>query len=348
MGNVLRFAILGTGFWSRFQLGAWQEVKDVECIAVYNRTRSKAEVFASDFGIPTVYDDPKMLLGSERLDFVDIITDVESHEDLVGLAAAHGLPVICQKPMAPSLAAAERMVAECHSAGVPLFIHDNWRWQAPIRSISKVLDEGVIGKPFRARIDMISGFPVFKNQPFLRELRHFILTDLGSHILDVARFLFGESNSLYCQHQRMQDNIKGENVATVMMKTESDVTVLCEMAYAENYLERECFPQTLLFIEGDRGSAELTPDYWVRVTTDAGTHAWRCPPSRYSWADPAYDLVHASIVPCQANLIAAVRGDQAAETTGDDNLKTVRLVFAAYASAESDAVMRREQDGRWI
>ena len=81
MGNVLRFAILGTGFWSRFQLGAWQEVKDVECIAVYNRTRSKAEVFASDFGIPTVYDDPKKLLESERLDFVDIITGVESHED---------------------------------------------------------------------------------------------------------------------------------------------------------------------------------------------------------------------------------------------------------------------------
>jgi predicted dehydrogenase len=206
----------------------------------------------------------------------------------------------------------------------------------------------MIGKPFRARIDMISGFPVFKDQPFLRELRHFILTDLGSHILDVARFLFGEANSLYCQHQRVQDNINGENVATVMMKTELDVTVLCEMAYAENYLERECFPQTLMFVEGDRGSVELAPDYWVRVTTEAGTNAWRCPPSHYSWADPAYDLVHASIVPCQANLIAALRGDQAAETTGDDNLKTVRLVFAAYASAESDAVVTKEQDGRWV
>ena len=38
--NPLRFAIFGTGFWSRFQLGAWRELEGVECVALYNRTRS--------------------------------------------------------------------------------------------------------------------------------------------------------------------------------------------------------------------------------------------------------------------------------------------------------------------
>jgi predicted dehydrogenase len=46
---------------------------------------------------------------------------------------------------------------------------------------------GAIGKPFRGRIDMLSGFPVFVNQPFLKQLEQFIITDLGSHTLDVAR-----------------------------------------------------------------------------------------------------------------------------------------------------------------
>ena len=59
----------------------------------------------------------------------------------------------------------------------------------------------------------------------------------------------------------------------------------------------------------------------------------------YLWADPAYDLVHASIVPCSANLLKALKGDGAAETTGEDNLKTVRLVFAAYESAEHNQVV---------
>src|SRR5262249_2690178 len=155
--------------------------------------------------------------------------------------------------------------------------------------------------------DMITGFPVFKNQPFLAELEQFILSDLGSHILDTARFLFGEAKSLYCQTRRIHANIKGEDTATVMMRMGDDVTVLCQMAYAENFLERDYFPQPSIFIEGDKGSLELQTDYWVRLTTSAGTLVQRCPPPRYPWADPAYDVVHSSIVPCNQNLLGALK-----------------------------------------
>jgi D-apiose dehydrogenase len=336
----LRFAIFGTGFWARFQLAAWRELEGVECVALYNRTRAKAEALAAEFGVPRVYDDPVALLDQEQLDFIDIITNVDTHSRFVELAAQYTLPVICQKPLAPILAEAERMVAICRDAGVPFFIHENWRWQAPIRQLKRVLDEGKIGRPFRARIDMISGFPVFANQPFLKDLEQFIITDLGSHTLDVARLLFGEATSLYCQTQRIHQDIKGEDVATIMLTMGHSTSVVCQMAYAGNYLERERFPETLIFIEGQRGSIELAPDYWIRVTTADGTHAQRFPPPRYAWADPAYDLVHASIVPCNANLLGALGGDAPAETTGEDNLKTVRLVFGAYESARTDQVVR--------
>jgi predicted dehydrogenase len=182
---------------------------------------------------------------------------------------------------------------------------------------------------------MISGFPVFANQPFLRTLEQFILTDLGSHILDVARFLFGDADKLYCQTARVHTDILGEDVATVMLRMQSGATVLVEMGYAENHLERDRFPETFLFIEGERGSIELAPDFWLRVTTSEGTHARRCPPPRYPWADPAYDVVHSSIVPCQRNLADALHGRVAAETSAEDNLRTVRLVFAAYESART-------------
>jgi hypothetical protein len=49
--------------------------------------------------------------------------------------------------------------------------------------------------------------------------------------------------------------------------------------------------------------------------------------------DPSYHVVHSSIVPCNANFLQALRGKAAAETTGEDNVKTLRLVFAAYDSA---------------
>lgn len=241
--------------------------------------------------------------------------------------------------MAPALAEAEQMVAACHDASVPFFVHENWRWQTPIRQLKQALAEGHIGRPFRARIDMISGFPVFANQPFLKDLEQFILTDMGSHILDVARFLFGEASSLYCQTRRVHKDIKGEDVATVMLRMGDDTTVLCQMGYAGNFLERDRFPETYIFVEGERGSVELTPDYWIRVTTAAGTHTRRYPPPRYAWADLAYDVVHASIVACNANLLGALQGTAPAETSGDDNLRTVRLVFAAYDSARANRVI---------
>ena len=335
----LRFAILGTGFWARFQLAAWRELPGAECVAVYNRTRGKAEALAREMDIPAVYDDAEELFRRERLDFVDVITNVETHSQFVGLAARHRVPVICQKPMATTLAEAEHMVAACRAAGVPFFLHENWRWQWPLRQVKRCLDEGAIGAPFRARLEFCNSFPVFDNQPFLKELDQFILSDMGSHILDTARFLFGPASSLYCQTRRIHPDIRGEDVATVMMNMGAGTTVVCDMSYASR-TERERFPQTFAWVEGERGSLELAADYVLRVTTQDGTLARRYPPPRYAWADPAYDVVHSSIVSCNADLLRALRGEGPAETTAEDNLETVRLVAAAYQSARGDTVVR--------
>jgi predicted dehydrogenase len=333
-----RFACFGAGFWTRFQLAAWREVGDVTCVAIYNRTPEKAAAIAQQFDIPTVYDDPVRLLVEVNPDFVDNITEVGGHKPLSLLCAKHRIPCICQKPMAASLADAREMVAAFQAANTPFFVHENWRWQAPIVALRKVMGSGAIGTPFRARLTMTSGFDCWANQPALAELEQFILTDMGAHILDVARVLFGEAHSLYCRTQRtLLPHVKGENIATLLLSMgPADTAVTIELGYAKTPLEpgrHECFPETLAFVEGTQGSIELCADYTIRVTTKDGTRVSRHPPPRYAWADPNYDLAHASMVPCLANLLAALRRQAPAETTGEDNLKTVELVFAAYESA---------------
>jgi predicted dehydrogenase len=331
----LRFAIFGTGFWSRFQLAAWRELRGATCVALYNRTRAKAAALGREFGIAAVYDDPEALLEREDVDFVDIITDVDRHAPLTRLAARHGKAVICQKPMAPTLRDAQAMVRFCREKHVPFFVHENFRWQAPLRALHAELARGTIGRPFRARIDFISGFRVFENQPALAQLEQFIITDLGSHTLDLARFFFGEAKSVYCRTQRVHRNIKGEDVATIVLEMRNGVHVTVNMAYAENALERDAFPETLVFVEGETGSAELSPGCRLRTTTRRGTVVRAVPPPFHAWADPRYAVAHSSIVPCHANLLAALQGRGKAETTGEDNLRTVELVFGAYASAAS-------------
>lgn len=325
----LRLAVIGTGFWARFQLAAWRELGGVEIVALYNRTRAKAEALAQAFDVPRVYDDAEELLREVRPDAVDIITDVDTHGRFVRLAAAYRVPAICQKPLAPTLAEAEAMAQACRTAGVALLVHENWRWQAPIRRLKQMLDAGVVGRPFRGQVQFASSFPVFDNQPFLAELDQFIVTDIGSHIFDVTRFLFGDARRIFCQTRRVNPSIRGEDVATAIT-LHGELTCVSNLSYASR-LER--FPETFILVEGEHGSIELGPDYWIRVTTADGTHAKRYAPPRYDWADPAYALVHASIVPCNQNLLAALRGAGPAETSADDNLRTLRLVFAAYESA---------------
>jgi predicted dehydrogenase len=206
--DKLRFAIFGTGFWARFQLAGWRELDGAECVAFYNRTRQRAEVLAREFGVSAVYDNPEALLDHEKLDFIDIITDVGTHASLTHLAAERGLNVVCQKPMATSLEEAQTMVDVCQQAGVQLLINENWRWQFPIRQFKRILSEWRIGRVFRARLHYCNSFPVFDNQPFLKELDQFILTDIGSHILDSARYLFGEASSLYCHTARVRPRLQ--------------------------------------------------------------------------------------------------------------------------------------------
>jgi predicted dehydrogenase len=332
----LRFALFGAGFWSRFQLAGWGELPGARCVAVYNRTRQKAEALAAEFGVPAVYDDPGELLARERPDFVDVVTDVGSHARFVGLAARHRVPVVCQKPLAPDLETARRLVASCDDAGVPFFVHENWRWQAPLRAFKAVLDSGRLGRLVRARIDYAHSFPVFDNQPFLRELDQFILTDIGTHILDVARFLFGEADTLYCQTRRIHPDIKGEDVATVVMRMGGDgLTVTANMSYASKW-EFDRFPETFVAVEGSEGGASLNPGHLLRVTTAGGTEERSVPPPLYPWADPDYALIHASIVDCHRDLLAGLRGERLPETTAADNLRTLGLVFGAYESAARD------------
>ena len=336
----LKFAVLGTGFWSHYQIPAWFEVGGVDLVAVYNRTVSKAERVAEKFNVPRVYGDPEELLQNEDLDFSDIITEVPAHEPLVLLAAQYGVPVICQKPMSADYASCQRMVQACNDAQIPFYVHENYRWQAPIREVKRIADEGHIGRLYRGRFQFLHALEpfVWENQPLLKSLPRLIIADQGSHQLDLARFFFGEFRQIHCQHLRVRDDIAAEDVASISLRGDEAI-VNVELSFVSK-TEWNHFPEALIYLEGTGGTLELGADFWVRLTTDAGTQIHRCPPPRYAWADPSYDVNHASMVPIHRNFLRALQGGPPPENTGADNLKTMQLVYAAYESAEQDVVVK--------
>ncbi len=341
--NSIRMGVVGAGFWSNYQLAAWRELGLTQCVAICDPDRSKAESLARQFGVHATYADLETMLTSESLDFIDIISSPGSHERLVTLAAAHRVPVICQKPMAEDLAACERMVAACQATGTWFAIHENWRWQSTLRRVQQLFQQNRIGSVFRCRIDFVTGFDVFANQPTLRDCQRFIIADLGCHLLDYARCLFGEASSLHCQTQRVSGDIQGEDVASINLWMNDESTMVqINLAYARTPLEIDCFPQTRLLAEGTQGSLEVGADYGIRICDPSGVTQETAAPKLYSWAHPQYAIVHSSLLDCNAHLLNCLIDGRPAETSGEDNFKSMELVFAAYESARLRQVVMLE------
>lgn len=334
-----KFAILGCGFWSQFQLGGWQEIEGNECVALFNRTLSRAKDLGKRFGVHKYYDNAEELLRNEELDFIDIITNVETHEEYTTLGAKYGVDVICQKPMTDSLESAKRMMQVTKEAGIRFYVHENYRWQPQFRRVKQILDSGVIGKPFRCVTEFNTAFPVFETQPFLAELEQFALTDQGSHQFDVLRYLFGEATSIYTQIQTVNPTITGEDVATSILRMNSGVVCIQQISFSSP-LEKEIFPQTLLRIEGEKGSIRLDADFKLYITTPEGTNKEKVSMKVYPWQTERLVPEPESIVNINKNILDDMLGKGKAENTGNDNFETVKLVWAAYESANQNQVIQ--------
>ena len=330
-----RFAVIGAGYYASLQIPAWLEVKGAKLMALCNRTISKAEDLAKKYDIPGVYDDAEKMLINEKLDFVDIITHTSTHAGYVYLAAKYKLPVICQKPMALDYETCKSMVQACMDHGVPFMIHENFRWQLPKRGVKQILDEGIIGKPYRAHLQLSTGgAEAFVNEPGLKTLENYALADMGTHLFDLARFFFGEPQNVYCQTYRSLKDIKGDNVVCSMLGFDNLICT-CEISDAISYG---------VFIEGEKGWLELRTDDSIHINTVEGTTIRNFPSPHHSWASDYVvkrhgpDRIH-GIVECNNSLFKSIRTGQPAETSAEETLKTMRIIFAALESSKSNKVI---------
>ncbi|MBZ9957256.1 MULTISPECIES: Gfo/Idh/MocA family oxidoreductase [unclassified Mesorhizobium] len=330
----LRGALIGCGFFAVNQMHAWRDIEGASIDAICDRDPERLRIVGDQFGVVRRYTDAAELFAAETLDFVDIATTVGSHRPLVEMAAAHGVPVICQKPFAPTLSDAKAMVAACAKAGVPLMVHENFRWQSPIQAVRAVLDRGEIGTPFFGRISFRSGYDVFSGQPYLATGKRFIIEDLGIHILDIARFLLGDVTSLTARTTRINPAIAGEDVATMLMDHAGGATSVVDCSYATK-LATEPFPETLIELDGVDGTIRLAQGYRLTVTGKSGTRVSDVSPPLLPWASRPWHNIQESVLAIQRHWVDCLVGGKEPATSGADNLKTFALVEAAYAGAAS-------------
>jgi D-apiose dehydrogenase len=336
---TLKGGLIGCGFFAVNHMHGWRDAEGAEIVAICDRNPERLKTVGDQFGIAGRYTDAGEMMAKEKLDFVDIATTVNSHRALVDLAASYKLPTICQKPFAPTLADARAMVEACRKAGVPLMVHENFRWQSPIQAVKAVIDSGEVGAPFFGRISFRSGFDVFSGQPYLAEGERFIIEDLGIHILDIARFLFGDVSMITSRTRRINAKIKGEDVATMLLDHENGTTSVVDCSYATK-LAVEPFPETLVEIDGSEGTVRLAQGYRLTVTGRSGTAERDVSPPLLPWASRPWHNIQESVAAIQQHWADCLRSGRETSTSGADNLKTFALVEAAYTGAASGKPVR--------
>lgn len=334
MATSLRGALVGCGYISEQQLWAWQQIPEAEIVAVCDIDLEKARQRGQQFGIETVYSDYGRLLQELDLDFIDIATRPTLHLPMVKAAAERGLHVLCQKPVAETIGDARQMVAICQAAGVQFMVNENYRHQAWFRQMKQLIEDGRLGTPHYARFygrwRSTLPTPDFEGQDYFREMPRLIIFEMGIHLYDTARYLFGEPASVYADLRRVSPEIQGEDMALSLARF-GPLTFLFDLnwfAIAEG--QAGSVAHGRFVVEGSQGTAVLSQGGSLQLIRDDGQHEWQFP----------QDTVAQSFAATQRHFITCLQTGQEPETSGAETLKTMALVFGAYESANTGQMVR--------
>jgi predicted dehydrogenase len=334
MSNRIRLGLIGCGFFAQNHLHSWQDLKPqgVDVVAVCDTDPARAKAAAEAFGVPHWYTDAGEMFGKEQLGLVDIATTMGSHLPLVLLALNHRVPTIVQKPFGVDIAQVRQMVEASEKAGVFLAVHENFRFQRPLRKIREVVASGAIGKPSWARISFRTGYDIYSGQPYLAKQERFVLIDVGVHVLDVARALLGEVAHSTAELQKRNPVAIGEDTATMLLRHESGAVSVVECTYGSRRVP-DSFPETMIEVEGERGAIVSRIGNVVEVTIDGKMTAYNEDPEVLPWAARPWHVAQESVLATCRHMLEALQAGRPAETSAADNLRTFALVEAAYEAA---------------
>ncbi|MBQ3756541.1 MAG: Gfo/Idh/MocA family oxidoreductase [Oscillospiraceae bacterium] len=198
---MIKIGILGCGKIAQVRhIPEYDENPCCELVGFFNPTRSRAEDMAAKYG-GKVYDTADELLADPEIDAVSVCAANNAHAELSIKALKAGKHVLCEKPMAISLADCEEMVRVAKEQGKRLMIGQNQRLTNAHQLAKKMIADGEIGKVITFRTTFGHGGPETwsitpgKNTWFFDKTKAAMgaMADLGIHKTDLIQFLLGEN-----------------------------------------------------------------------------------------------------------------------------------------------------------
>jgi len=316
----VRVGLIGCGGIAYAHTEAYSKIENVKLTAAFDTHRPAAESLAATFNGKAF--DSIEALADAGVDAVSICTPPGTHLRCVEPFLKRGIAVMCEKPLAATLADAEALSKIVRAGKAPFMIGFCHRYHGPIIELKKLIDQGTLGNALMMRV-IFAGLGRFISNHRVNPALSGggCLIDNGAHAIDLVRFLAGEPTQTQAMIGKTNPSLAVEDVCVMQLTCGNGALIQISSSYA--------MPagQSTLEFYGSEGSARVP----------YGTH--NLPDLSYRLRDHPEPI----IVDCTAHpdrffaelshFIECVRTGAQPAITADDGLQASRIVDAAYRSA---------------
>jgi len=280
----IKILVVGCGKVGERHLLAYKNIKGVD-VVVCDLNEKLAMNVGSRYGVRWLTDYLDAL-ESGTFDAIDVCTPTFTHYDVVMKGLEHNLHVFCEKPLAESVEKIKKIYEEALRADRIVMVGYLYRHYPSMQFVKKVLDEGVLGRPYYAifRLGGRGGHRVWKHR---KETCGGTIFEMMTHMIDLALWFFGDIKEAKLLHEnvilkkrliegRIVD-VNAEDVAVALFKTEGDVELLCESDLItpsyNNIIEIQAdngsifssilhYIPTILYLKENRGIYNRGPNFY--------------------------------------------------------------------------------------
>jgi UDP-N-acetyl-2-amino-2-deoxyglucuronate dehydrogenase len=331
--DPIKVALVGCGRISGKHFEAFEKISALKLVAVCDVRRDRAEEAASANGV-VAFTDLATLLTESEFDVLVVATPSGLHPEHGILAAEAGKHVVCEKPMAISLTAADALVSACDDAGVHLFIVKQNRLNPAVQMVKRAIDRGRFGRIYtvNATVRWTRPQEYYDLAPWRGtwEFDGGAFMNQASHYVDLVQWLVGPVERVMAKTATLGRNIEAEDTGVAILQFRNgalgvlDVTML---TYPKNF-------EGSITILGEKGTVRVGGtavnriEHWDFADYDDDDKLVEStatsPPNIYGFGHEAY----------YRNVVSVLKGEASPDTDGRSGRKSLELVLAAYESAK--------------
>jgi len=333
----VRLGVVGTGIWGTMHIRAYVEHPSADLVAICDLNEERAREAAKKFNVPNYYTNIDDML-EEKLDGISVATPDTAHADIAIKAAARGIHILVEKPLATTIEECKRMISAASSSNVYLMVDWHNRWNPPVYYAYRAIQAGELGEVMYIyyRVSDTIYVPT-KMLPWAGESS--VMLFLGSHALDTTCWLMGRKPlRLYCR--RREGLLKGMGIPTAdmyitLVEFAGGATAVIENAWilpqsSPSLIDHKCE------IIGSKGVIYLDPTHNRAFAkyTPGTTQGFPNAPFADMFITPEiYGRQRGFAVESIRHFVECIRDGRKPLTSGEDGLLNTRLILAAEESA---------------